>query len=283
MQSFTRLEPIDYLLVGHLTRDLTPEGDRLGGTVAYAARMAHALKMRVGIVTSWGNEFPLEPFLGAIPVVKAPTVESTTFVNLESNGDRVQILKNIAARLDINLIPESWKNASIVHLGPVAQEVEPSIVRNFPSSGLYITPQGWLREWDQSGKVTKTEWPEAAFVLSRAQAAVISLEDINYDEQRIEEMATASRILVVTEGKNGGRVYWNGDVRRFSAPQIPVADSVGAGDIFAAAFFTHYHRTQDPWEAARFAAQLASLSVSRIGLDSIPTPDEISFSTTEVS
>lgn len=282
MQSFSRLEPIDYLLIGHLTRDLTSKGEQLGGTVAYAARMAYALKMRVGIVTSWGNEFPLEPYLGSIPVVKAATDNSTTFVNIESKGNRVQILKNIATRLDMNLIPESWKNANIVHLGPVAQEVEPSIVRNFPSANLYITPQGWLRDWDQTGKVSWTEWPEAAFVLSRAEAAVISLEDINKDEQRIEEMATASRILVVTEGENGGRVYWNGDVRHFRAPQVTLVNSVGAGDIFAAAFFIQYHRTRDPWEAARFAAQLASLSISRIGMDSIPTPDEINFSTPEV-
>ncbi len=282
MLSLTRLEPIDYLLIGHLSRDLTPAGDRLGGTVAYAALMAYALGMRVGIVTSWGNEFPLEPFLGPLPVINAPTESSTTFENQRTPQGRVQILHNIAAPLDIHLIPESWLNASIVHLGPIAQEVDPSLVRNFPSALIGITPQGWLREWDQAGRVSLTEWPEASFVLGNAGAAVISAEDLHHDEERIEEMVTASRVLVVTEGGENVRVYWNGDLRGFRPPKVDVVDTVGAGDIFAAAFFFRLHGTRDPWEAARFAIELASISVTRSGTDSIPTSAEINAATIEV-
>lgn len=282
MLSLTRQEPIDYLLIGHLTRDLTPEGDRLGGTVAYAALMAYALEQRVGIVTSWGNEFSLEPTLGALPIINAPTENSTTFENQETSRGRVQILHNLATSLDMHLIPEIWKDVPIVHLGPIAQEIDPSIVRHFPNSMICITPQGWLREWDQAGRVSLTEWPEASFVLERAGATVVSLEDIHCDEVRVEEMATASRVLAVTEGRQGVRVYWNGDVRRFRAPEVNVVDSVGAGDIFATAFFIRYYKTKDPWEAARFATQLASLSVTRAGLESIPTADEIKPITVEV-
>ena len=282
MLSLTRLEPIDYLLIGHLARDLTPDGDRLGGTVAYAALMAYALGMRVGIVTSWGNEFPLEPFLGSLPVINAPTESSTTFENQETPQGRVQILHNVAAPLDMHLIPESWLSASIVHLGPIAQEVDPSLVRNFPSALIGITPQGWLREWDQAGRVSLTEWPEATFVLGNAGAAVISVEDLHHDEERIEEMVTASRVLVVTEGGENVRVYWNGDVRSFRPPKIDVVDTVGAGDIFATAFFFRLHATRDPWEAARFAIELASISVTRVGTDSIPTSEEINATTIEV-
>jgi sugar/nucleoside kinase (ribokinase family) len=52
-------------------------------------------------------------------------------------------------------------------------------------------------------------------------------------------------------------------------------DPTGAGDIFAAAFFTRLLKTRDPWEAARFATLLASYSVSRVGLQGIPTVKEI--------
>jgi sugar/nucleoside kinase (ribokinase family) len=282
MYSLTRLEPIDYLVIGHLSRDLTSEGDRLGGTVAYASLMAYALGMRVGIVTSWGNEFPLEPHLGSLPIVNTPTENSTTFENQETAGGRIQFLHSLAAPLDMHLIPESWKNAPIVHLGPIAQEVDPSLVRHFPASMIGITPQGWLRNWDQSGRVSLTEWPEASFVLERAGATVFSIEDVQFDEDRVEEMVISSRVLVVTEGAKGARVYWNGDVRRFRAPVVDVVDPVGAGDIFGAAFFIRYHKTRNPWEAARFATQLASLSVTRPGLTGIPNPDEIKSTTVEV-
>jgi sugar/nucleoside kinase (ribokinase family) len=281
MLSQTRLDPIDYLLIGHLTRDLTPDGDRLGG-IAYAALMAYALRQRVGIVTSWGNEFSLEPYLGSLPIINAPTEHSTTFENLETPKGRVQTLHYAAAPLDLHLVPESWANARIIHLGPFAQEVDPALVRSFPTAMIGVTPQGWLREWDHEGRVSLTEWPEASFVLERAGAAVISAEDLQGNEERIEEMALASQVLVVTEGGDNVRVYWNGDVRSFRPPKANVVDAVGAGDIFATCFFFRYQATKDPWEAARFAAELASISVTRSGLESIPTLEEIQSATVEV-
>jgi sugar/nucleoside kinase (ribokinase family) len=282
MLSLAHPEPIDYLLIGHLSRDLTPDGDRLGGTVAYAALMAYALGLKVGLVTSWGREFSLEPHLGELPIVNVPTENSTTFENLETPKGRVQILHQVATSISLQHIPEVWREAPILHLAPIAQEVDPSLVRHFPASLICATPQGWLREWDQEGYVSLAEWPEASFVLSRMGAVVISTEDLQDNEARIEEIATASRVLAVTEGAAGARVYWNGDVRRFRPPQTTVTDTVGAGDIFATAFFYRLHFTSDPWEAARFATQLASLSVTRSGMDSIPSPEEIQSATVEV-
>ena len=52
MHNLVSLEPIDYLMVGHVAHDLTPGGWRLGGTTAYSALAARALGMRVGILTA---------------------------------------------------------------------------------------------------------------------------------------------------------------------------------------------------------------------------------------
>jgi sugar/nucleoside kinase (ribokinase family) len=139
-----------------------------------------------------------------------------------------------------------------------------------------------LRGWDEAGRVVPAEWPEAAFVLRQVGAAVISLEDVDGNEERIEEMAVTCRVLAVTEGANGARVYWNGDVRRFHPPAVNEVDPTGSGDIFAAAFFCRLYATRDPWESARFATYLASLSVSRPGLDGIPTPAEVESSLVEI-
>ena len=274
MFSLTPLEPINYLIIGHLTRDLTPAGPRLGGTATYAGLTAHALGLRVGIVTSWGAEIPLGN-LKHIPVISYPAEHSTTFENIYTEKGRIQVVHSVAPRLDFHMIPEPWRQAPIVHLGPVAQEVEPGLVRHFPTSLVGITPQGWMRGWDGSGHVFSSEWPEASFILQQAGAAVIGIEDVLNDENRIEEMVSSSRILVVTEGAAGARVYWNGDVRRFRSPQVAEIDSTGAGDIFAAAFFVRLYLTRDPWESARFANQIAAASVTRCGLEGIPTAEEI--------
>lgn len=281
MFSLAPLEPIDYLVIGHITRDLTPTGPRLGGTAAYAALTAHAAGLRVGIVTSWAAEVPLGP-LRQIPIISYPTEHSTTFENIYTPHGRIQILHNLAAPLDYHLIPEPWREPSIVHLGPVAREVEPALVRHFPKALIGLTPQGWLRHWDSTGRVSSADWPESTFVLGNAGAAVLSVEDLGGDENQIEEFASASRVLVITEGSAGARVYWNGDVRRFRPPVVTEVEATGAGDIFAASYFIRYLHTRDPWEAARFANQIAANSVTRCGLDSIPTPAEVQESLLEV-
>jgi len=281
MKELTTLQPIDYLLIGHLTIDLTPEGMRLGGTATYSALTAIALGLRVGVVTSWAGEIPLGP-LSSIPIISYPTDNSTTFENIYTETGRVQKIHHIAPKLDYYQVPEPWRTAPIVHLGPVSQEVEPSLVRNFPDALIGVTPQGWLRSWNKEGLISHTEWPEARFVLERSGAAVISADDVEGDESRIEEMASYCRTLVVTDNREGCRIFWNGDLRRLRPPMVKEVDPTGAGDIFATAFFTRLYSTRDPWEAARFATQLAALSVTRPGLQAIPTQDEIKESMIQV-
>jgi hypothetical protein len=281
MIEITPLEPVDYLMVGHITVDQTPQGLRIGGTASYSALTARALGLRVGIVTSWGAELSLGPLVD-IPVASFPTEQSTTFENVYTPEGRIQYLRHVAPKLDYFQIPEPWRNASIVHLGPVAQEVEPTLARNFASAFIGVTPQGWMRGWDDQGRVHPSEWPEASFVLQRAGAAVISVEDIGGEEERIYEMAASCHVLAVTEGDQGMRLFWNGDVRRIRPPQEELVDATGAGDVFAAAFFSRLFTTRDPWEAARFATQLSAISVTRPGLTGIPTAEEIEACMVEV-
>ena len=275
MQNLSILDQIDYLVIGHLTKDLTKSGLRIGGTAAYSALTAKALGLRVGIVTSWAAEIPIGPLID-IPIINYPTDESTTFENIYTPDGRIQYIHNVASPLNFHNIPDNWRKTPIIHIGPVAQETETGLVRWFPDSLIGITPQGWLRAWDSHKKIHPTEWPESAYVLNQAGAAVISVDDVERDEERIEEMALQCRILAVTEAHQGSRLYWNGDIRRFKPPAVDEIDATGAGDIYAAAFFTRLYFTRDPWEAARFATRVSAYSVTRSGLtESIPTQSEI--------
>ncbi len=283
MYRMTPLEPIDYLIIGHLTRDLLPNGTRLGGTAAYASLTARALGLRVGILTAC-EDCLATPELEreGIRVVGMHAGETTTFENIQTPNGRIQYLHSVAPTLDLSMVPEAWRSTPIVHLGPVAREVDPTLAREFPDSLVGLTPQGWLRTWDEKGRVSFADWPEATFVLQNANAAVISIEDVRGDESIIEEMASSIRVLAVTEGPNGARLYWNGDLRRFRPPHMEEIDPTGAGDIFAAAFFIRLQATRDPWEAARFATNLASYSVLRYGLDGVPRPEEVQAVMAEV-
>lgn len=266
MSDIVPLEPVDYLAVGHVARDLTPKGPQLGGTVAYSALTARALGLRVGIVTAAGPDAPLEA-LNGIPIVSIELNFSTTYENIYTEAGRVQYLRSQASRINLDHVPASWRSAPIIHLSPIANEVDSILPGVFLPSVLGLTPQGWMRQWDSDGLVFPCEWAGSESALARAGAVVLSREDVNGDDLLIEQMAGQTKILVVTEGAAGAVLYWHGDRRRFRAPSVKEVDATGAGDIFAAAFFVRYLNTRDPWEATRFATLLASHSVERSGLD----------------
>jgi len=281
MLSPVSLEHVDYLVVGHVAHDLTPQGSRLGGTAAYSALTARAFGLQVGIVTAAGPETSLAA-LDGLPVVSLETPNSTTFENIYHGHTRVQYLRAQARRIDLKDVPVSWQRSPIVHLGPIADEVDAVPPDTFAPALLGLTPQGWMRQWDVENRVSARAWENAEPALQKADAVVISREDLNGDDELIEHMAHQTRVLAVTEGSAGSVLYWHGDRRRFRAPEVEEVDPTGAGDIFAAAFFIRLLKTRDPWEAARFATLLASRSVTRIGLDGIPTPQEIEEGRTEV-
>lgn len=274
MHNLVPLEQVDYLVIGHVSRDLTPEGPCLGGTVAYAALTARMLGLRPGIFTANGAETDLS-VLQDIPVISIPSAHSTTFENLDSINGRKQVLHHRAEALLFSQVPEVWRRAAIIHLAPIAQEVEMVLPSSFKPALLGLTPQGWLRSWDESGRVRQGVWNFSEQDLQMAGAVVLSIEDVDGDEEQIERIAGNTRILAVTEGAAGARLYWNGDQRRFPAPKMDETDATGSGDIFAAAFFVRLLGTRDPWEAARFATQLSARSVARVGLEGIPTREEI--------
>jgi sugar/nucleoside kinase (ribokinase family) len=281
MSSLVISEPVDYLVIGHIAHDLTREGPRLGGTAAYSALTAQALGLRVGVVTAAGPETSLSS-LKDIPVISLESPTSTTFENIYTEHGRVQYLRAQAARIDLNRVPETWRSASIIHLGPIANEMEAALPDSFSPTLLGLTPQGWMRKWGADARVSHSEWVNADTALARADAVVISREDVEENDELIEHMAHQTRVLAVTEGAAGAVLYWLGDRRRFRAPAVPEVDATGAGDVFAAAFFIRLHTTNDPWEAARFATLVSSRSVTRVGLDGIPTPREIDECKSEV-
>ena len=267
--------PVDYLLLGTISQDITPSGERaLGGTAAFSGCMAHALGRRVGMVAALGPRVDLSPLEG-IAVASQPSPVSTTYENRYAPSGRVQYLRQRADRLCFESVPARWLAAPLVHLGPLADDVDPALIAYFPDAFVGVTPQGWLRQWDDSGRVSWVDWPQARQVLLQVDAAVLSIEDVDGDWAHLENWTSWARVLVVTQAEKGATVYAHSEKRQLSAPSVQVVDPTGAGDMFAGAFFVRYQQSGDPWSAARFAISLASASVTRPGLAGLPTPAEI--------
>lgn len=260
---------IDYLAIGHIAQDVTPDGYRLGGTVSYATLTARALGQQTGLVTSAAADAILTG-LEAVQIHRLESPASTIFENVYTPGGRVQTLHARAGLLRFSSVPPAWRKAAIIHLAPIDNEVDPALAFSFPGAFVGLTPQGWMRRWDKHGRVFRGEWRDAAALLSEAAATVISIEDVAGDWSLVEQWASAARVLAVTEGEKGATLYQRGMARHFPAPEVTVVDATGAGDIFAAAFFIKMSRTGDPEAAVRFAIRLASDSVTRLGVAGVP-------------
>jgi len=281
MPDLAIIEPVDYLIIGHITQDVTAAGLTLGGTASYAALTARAFGLRVGIVTACAPDLhPTE--LNGVMISRKPSACTSTFQNTYTPAGRIQHILHVAESLSIEDVPPAWRASPIVHLGPLTNEIPAEMARAFPGSLVGVTPQGWMRAWDGDHIVSYRHWLEADQVLPFVQACVMSIEDVRGDEEAVSHFAGLAPILVVTEGAAGSRVYWNGDVRYFRPPLELELDPVGAGDVFSASFFIKLHQTHDPWEAARFATLVGANSVTRAGITGVPTPEEIRAYTTEI-
>lgn len=259
---------IDYLVIGHVSQDVVPGGYKTGGTAAYAARVAQLLGCRTAVITSAAAEYNLVAALPDILVHQVLATQTTTFNNVYTAHGRRQTIHGIATHLSAAHIPANWQRAAIVHLGPIANEIDPNVIQLFSNSLVGLTPQGWMRRWDAEGHVYAQDWEAAAAILPLAAAVILSEEDLLHDAM-LQQYRQWSRLLILTNGRSGCTVFLDNDVRQIPAPKVSEVEFTGAGDIFAAAFFIRLGQTGgNPWEAARFANEIAAQSVSQPDLES---------------
>ena len=262
----------DYIVIGHVTRDIQQDGTIIpGGTVTYAALTARNLGLRVGVVTSVAEDMDLGSVFDGIELICWPAEDTTTFENKYINGTREQFIQAVAPPLRLEHVPEKWYSAPLVHLGPIAMEVAENLVDAFPQALIGVTPQGWMRSWDASGRVSHTVWTSAPHILARADVLILSEEDVGGDRSLLQSYLEIAKLAVVTDGWRGAVVYAPQGVRRLPAYCVEEADPTGAGDVFASAYLIALSEGKDPYEAARFANAVASHSVEARGLSSIPS------------
>ena len=265
----------EYLLIGHMTADLTPEGRLPGGTVSYATRTAAAFGLRVALLTSAAEGDELVETLTPYAEVEAiPAAETTTYENIYTPGGRVQYVRGVAAPIRADDLPERFAGAPLVHLAPIAGEVDPQIAHRFKDATVLLTLQGWLRRWDADGRVHFKRWYDPA-VLESINIVVFSEEDITESPQLEQEFAGSVEHLFVTRAEKGGTYYHRGEAFDYTTPQVELLNPTGAGDVFAAALLASLPTLKGDIRAAiNVAARLGAISVTRVALDGAPTADE---------
>jgi 1D-myo-inositol 3-kinase len=260
----------DFVVVGHVTLDRIDGRVRPGGAALYAAVTAHRLGLSVGILTSHGDDFPLEVLPPQIEVVTVPAARTTVFEHTQTNGTRTLRVADAAGPIGADDVPEDWHDAAIVLLAPVFNEVDPRIVTAFPDASIGAAAQGWLRALGAEGVVTPATWEPPEFLVGALQALFLSREDIGEDAGGAMAMFQRVPVGALTAGSEGALLFVSGERYEVAPRPAQELDGTGAGDVFAAAFLIDYQRHGQPWDAAALAACAGSLAVEGAGTDAIP-------------
>ncbi|MCX7838095.1 MAG: PfkB family carbohydrate kinase [Anaerolineae bacterium] len=266
---------IDFLIIGHIVQDVVPNGFTVGGTATYMGTTVRNLGRKTGIVTRLAPDFVIPDVLHDIAIHRVASARTTTFHNIYKDGRRTQFLLARADDIQPDDIPLEWRAAPIVHLGPLAREVDARFATLFPHALVGVTPQGWMREWDDTQRIRARVWEEARDILPHVDVLVLSEEDLNGNRELMDEYAALTRIAVMTQGAKGCVVFAEGRAKHVPGFPAVEVDPTGAGDVFAGAFLVRLHETSDPFEAARFANATASFCVEGPGVTTIPTRAQV--------
>lgn len=265
----------DYVAVGHVTCDVIAATGREigqpGGTAFYSALQAARLGLRTLIVTQ-GVPAQIEQLLAAyrdeldLRVIAAP--DTTT---LETRGVGVARSQRVLAWAG-PIVERLVIDTRILHLAPVAQETPTSWKGEMGFVG--VTAQGLVRKWpDDEIHAVKLD---GAVLPDRFDGAVISEHELHACDALFASAHAFGACLAVTAGSAPTILHIDGETLKVPAANVPdVRDELGAGDVFAAAFFVALAEGREPLAAATFANTAAAVRIAGQGPAAIGTRAEI--------
>jgi sugar/nucleoside kinase (ribokinase family) len=255
--------------VGHVTVDVTDGGSRRpGGTAFYSALQASRLGLRTLILTrgvAREIEQLLAPYRAELELVVQPAEQTTTLETSGSGEGRSQRLLAWAGPIEAASV-----DTAILHLAPVARETPPRLQGEVQFLGL--TPQGLVRDWPRGGgEISLTPAAPDAFP-ARCDAIVISEVERDSCAELLSRASRAGTVVAVTAGARPTTILVPGSAPlqvRTAAAENPGGDDLGAGDVFAAAFFVALRDGRPALQAAGFAGAAAALRVGAAGTSGI--------------
>lgn len=259
----------DYVAVGHVTMDVLCDehGQRRqpGGGALYSGLQAARLGLRTLVITA-GRAEELASLLGPLAgelelqVVDAPCI--TTFTTTGAGSARRQRVAAWAGLVPAAQIPPQ---AGILHLAPVARETPREWRCEAKLVGL--TPQGLVRRWDrETGEIALAPIDPDALP-QRCDAVVLSEAERECCEALLRQAPLAA--VTAGEGPTELRLADGSCLHVVPTPAQGAHDDLGAGDVFAAAFFVALLEGRTPQQAAAFGNAAAQVRIERRGPDAI--------------
>jgi 1D-myo-inositol 3-kinase len=275
----------DYTTIGHVTIDVLDDGSRrAGGTAFYSALQAARLGLRARIVTRGvpGEiEALLELYREELELTVQPAPQTTTLRTLDAGSERSQRVLAWAGPID----EELELDTAILHLAPVACET-PGRWRTAPAGHapfVGLTPQGLVRDWSgPDGQIARVApvgaaAAVAADVAGRCDAIVVNEHERASCAALIAAARGGGAVVAVTAGAGPNTILTaDGEELELEVPALErPLDDLGAGDVFAAAFFIALSEGRSPRDGAAFANAAAAVRISGSGAGAIGARDQI--------
>jgi hypothetical protein len=292
----------DYVTVGHVTIDViaADETRRPGGGAFYSALQAARFGLRTLIVTQGSPpeiERLLEPYREELELRIVPAPATTTLATSGSGAARTQRVLAWAGPTAATVTVDS----GILHFAPVARETSATWRGHADFVGL--TPQGLARAWDErsggnaeaadarsgdlkigdaetgdgeTGVIVPAPLPTDRSSVERllprgCDAVVVSEQERAACAPLLAAAAAGGATIAITAGARATSVLLpGGGVTHVHAPAVAdPKDDLGAGDVFAAAFFIALHEGQTAARAAAYGNAAAAIRIGGIGADAI--------------
>ena len=248
--------PGETVLGGDVVR--TP-GGKGGNQAAAAARLGANVTLVAAVGRDEAGEWLLEGLrhygVDVAHVQRGARPTGTAFITLDVAGENEIVVSSGAnAELDVSRVP--WDRFDVV----LAQmEVDPDVIDEAASrSRVFI-----LNVAPAAAVPTETLARCAVVIANEVEAETLDLSGVEH--------------CVVTLGARGAVHFQRGrEVTRALASTVATVDTVGAGDVFCAAYATQFARGVEATEALRYSVAAASLAtLGRGAQGALPSEREV--------
>lgn len=210
---------------------------------------------------------------------------STVVVSLDDHGER-SFTFMVRPGADLFLEPDdlpSFSEGEWLHACSIALSAEPCRTTTLTAMKRIKQAGGWV-SFDPN--IRADLWQDDELLhqcldqaLHLADVVKLSMEELTFiagtqpPEHAIEHLAKqyGLTLLVVTQGKEGVLVHWQGATRHYSATPVKSVDTTGAGDAFVAgllwglARFTSPHAPEEIAGIIQLAQQCGALATTAKG------------------
>ena len=302
---------IGHLAVDSIVRFKQKRKPSLGGSVTFGSLSLkkYVNSVKIGIVSNLGtlnfDKSLLRRFDDKdidLRGVKSLKVANTKFLLDYSNHSRTLTLKSRSPNLIFEDIPDLYLSnpPQIIVLAPLCNEISyeyvSKILRKFPKAYFGIDLQGFIRNIDESGKVSYIREESAIANITKIIKLIgdrlilkgseieMSLLSNQEDTNKIMEwfnLFDNEAIFIMTMGEAGSMIMKRGE----SLIKIPayepkrVVDETGAGDVYLAIFLYELINSNMTWkqieEIGYTASAAASFLVEKEGPEGFETKNRV--------